>query len=186
MKKKLMTLILIVFTASLIIGMSGCSTSSSGTSSSGSNNTAENNNNREFAYDFSWRDEYGNTVKLSEQKGKVVLIDFWATWCGPCKMTIPIIEKLYEDYKGKDLIIIGINLDQGVEASAISDFMKENGMKYLVVTDPNGSVSGKYGVTSIPRFFFIDKNGRIANMVIGYKDNMYDTFSKQIESLLEE
>lgn len=185
MKKKLMTFILIILSASLIIGMSGCSTNSQGTSTPGSNNTAGNSN-RELAYDFSWRDANGNTVKLSEQKGKVVLIDFWATWCGPCKMTIPIIEKLYEDYMGKDFLIIGINLDQGVEASVISDFVKENGMKYLVVTDPNSSVSSKYGVTSIPRFFFIDKNGRIANMVIGYKDNMYDTFSKQINSLLEE
>lgn len=149
-------------------------------------NNNQNAQSRKPAFDFSWKDASGNTVKLSDQKGKVVILDFWATWCGPCRMTIPILERIHEEFKDKGVVILGINLDQGVEASVIKDFIRQNGMQYMVVADQNGAVSSKYGVTSIPRFFFIDKNTNIAKTVIGYDEKMYETFTEQINKLLEE
>jgi len=166
----------------ILVGFTGCTTSSSN-----SNNTTSNQatSDRQVAPDFSWKDTNGNVVKLSDLKGSVVLLDFWATWCGPCRMTIPHVEAIYEKYQGKNVKVIGINLDQG-DISKVQQFIQQNGMKYLVVTDPNGKVSSLYGVDSIPRFFIIDKNGRIAKMIIGYDPNMEDTISKEIDKLLQE
>lgn len=178
MKKRI--LFILVMLVILPLGFVGCS-------KTGNNESKpEGNAKREAAYIFSWKDTNGNLVKLSDLKGKVVILDFWATWCGPCKMTIPIIEQLHEEYKEQGVVILGINLDRGIDSSEISEFMKENGMTYFVVTDPNGSVSNKYGVTSIPRFFFIDKQGKISKVIIGYDENMYNTFKNEINKLLEE
>lgn len=183
MTRKKIILVLFAITMILVAAFTGCS---SNTGTQQNSQTAGQSSNREQAYDFSWKDTNGNTVRLSELKGKVVLLDFWATWCGPCKMTIPYVEQLYEDYENKGVEVIGVNLDQGVEESTIIEFVKEKGMKYLVIRDASGNVSSKYGVTSIPRFFFIDKQGRIANVVIGYKDDMYQAFSEELDKLLEE
>ncbi|MGB9769086.1 MULTISPECIES: TlpA family protein disulfide reductase [Caldisericum] len=182
MKKIIVFIAVILLVAGLL---TGCSQTSTNNTANTNNTTAQTGNDRETAPDFSWKDNNGNVVKLSDLKGKVVLLDFWATWCGPCRMTIPHVEAIYEKYKDKGVVVIGINLDQG-DLSKVQQFIKEQGMKYLVVTDPNSQVAGLYGVNSIPRFFIIDKNGKIAKMIIGYDPNMEDVLSKEIDSLLKE
>ncbi|MGC9099742.1 MAG: TlpA family protein disulfide reductase [Caldisericum sp.] len=182
MKKIIVFIAVILLVAGLL---TGCSQTSTNNTANTNNTTAQTGNDRETAPDFSWKDNNGNVVKLSDLKGKVVLLDFWATWCGPCRMTIPHVEAIYEKYKDKGVVVIGINLDQG-DLSKVQQFIKEQGMKYLVVTDPNSQVAGLYGVNSIPRFFIIDKNGKIAKTIIGYDPNMEDVLSKEIDSLLKE
>ncbi|MFU2157836.1 peroxiredoxin family protein [Caldisericum sp. AR60] len=182
MKKIIVFIAVILLVAGLL---TGCSQTSTNNTANANNTTAQTGNDRETAPDFSWKDNNGNVVKLSDLKGKVVLLDFWATWCGPCRMTIPHVEAIYEKYKDKGVVVIGINLDQD-DLSKVQQFIKEQGMKYLVVADPNSKVAGLYGVNSIPRFFIIDKNGKIAKMIIGYDPNMEDVLSKEIDSLLKE
>ena len=175
--KKILTVLLAL---SLIAGLlTGCATTKP------SPGPQSGNSERETAPDFSYIDKSGSTVKLSDLRGKVVLIDFWATWCGPCRMTIPHVEAIYEKYKDKGVVVIGINLDEG-DVKNVQQFIQAQGMNYLVVRDPNSQVAGLYGVNSIPRFFLIDKNGRIAKMFVGYDPNMEDVLSKEIDALLKE
>jgi len=177
--KKITFLLVLVILLIMIFVFSGCS-----------NNTTNNQNttnpeNRAPAPDFSWNDGNGNTVHLTDLKGKVVLLDFWATWCGPCKMTIPHIEAIYEKYKDKDVVVLGINLDTG-DMENVKSFIDQYGMKYLVITDPKSAVAGKYMVNSIPTFFIIDKEGNIAKTIIGFDPNIEDIISKEIDTLLKE
>ena len=100
------------------------------------------------ASDFKLQDLEGKTVKLSEFKGKPVLLDFWATWCPPCRASIPGIEKLHKSYGGKGLVVLGISLDQGGWDS-VKDFVTESGITYTVLKGTD-DVATKYNVRTIP------------------------------------
>lgn len=182
MKKIIIVVFILVF-VSLVF--TGCTTTQSNNPTNNQNTNNTTNSTREIAPDFSWKDANGKVVKLSDLKGKVVLIDFWATWCGPCRMTIPHVEAIYEKYKGKGVEVLGVNLDQG-NIEKVQQFIKDYGMKYLIIADPNSKVGSLYGVNSIPRFFIVDKNGRIAKVIVGYQDNLGDVISKEIDALLKE
>jgi len=196
MRKKILIIILVLLLAvPIFVGCSNSSTTNNGNNTNATSNTNSGTNksntnntesNRQVAPDFSWQNAQGKIVHLSDLKGKVVLIDFWATWCGPCRMTIPHVEAIYNKFKDKGVVVIGVNLDNQASRQKVEQFIKEKGITYLVIGDPNGAVASQYGATSIPRFFFIDKHGRIAKMVVGYDPNMEQTFSKEIESLLKE
>jgi cytochrome c biogenesis protein CcmG/thiol:disulfide interchange protein DsbE len=183
MKKKVLILIVILLLAVPIFA--GCGTSQP-SSNGNSSNTSETNSDRQKAPDFSWQTQDGKVMHLSDLKGKAVLLDFWATWCGPCRMTIPHVESLYNKYKNKGVVVIGVNLDKASSRNAVSEFTKKEGITYLVISDASGTVASQYGATSIPRFFFVDKHGNIAKMIVGYDPNMEETFSKEIDSLLAE
>lgn len=186
MKKKIFViLVIMLLSSSIFAGCSNNPSSPSSTNPPSSSSTVDTS--RAVAPDFSWKDSNGNVIKLSELKGKVVLIDFWATWCGPCKMTIPHVEALYERYKdNKDVLVLGISVDDPSTAGSVPSFIKQNGMQYLVVSDSNSSVSGLYGVSTIPRFLIIDKNGRIAKSINGYDPNMEEVIGGEIDKLLKE
>ena len=194
MRKKILVIILVLLlVVPIFVGCSNSSTTNSGNNTSSNTNSGTNTNNtnnaesnRQIAPDFSWQDANGKIVHLSDLKGKVVLIDFWATWCGPCRMTIPHVEAIYNKFKDKGVVVIGVNLDNQASRQKVEQFIKEKGITYLVIGDPNGAVASQYGATSIPRFFFIDKHGRIAKMVVGYDPNMEQVFTQEIESLLKE
>ncbi len=194
MRKKILVIILaLLLIVPIFVGCSNSSTNnntgSNASATSGtnnSNNTSNAESKRQIAPDFSWQNADGKIVHLSDLRGKVVLIDFWATWCGPCRMTIPHVEAIYNKFKDKGVVVIGVNLDNKANRQKVEQFIKEKGITYLVISDPNGAVASQYGATSIPRFFFIDKHGRIAKMVVGYNPNMEKTFSEEIEALLKE
>jgi len=141
---------------------------------------------KSLAPDFSWKDNNDEVIKLSDLKGKVVILDFWATWCGPCRETIPHIEAIYEKYKDKGVEVIGINMDESSKINAVVEFIKTNGMKYQVISDAKGNVASQYGVTSIPRFFIIDKKGNIDKMFIGYDPDMEIKIGNEVDELLKE
>ncbi len=141
---------------------------------------------REVAPDFSWQTLDGEIVHLSGLKGKVVFLDFWATWCGPCRSTIPHVESIYNEYKDKDVVVIGVNMDVSSKRQAVEEFIKENGMTYFVISDANGNVASLYGVTSIPRFFLVDKDGNIASTKIGNIPDLEELITSEIDKLLEE
>lgn len=123
------------------------------------------------APDFTLVDQFGNSHTLSEYKGKTVFLNFWATWCGPCRMEMPYIQKVYEEYgsNGGDVIILGVANPKTEEYPNNSDvlqeevehFLSENGYTYPVVMDLDGSIFAAYGIQAFPTTFMIDKNGNV-------------------------
>ena len=123
-------------------------------------------NERKAAPEFALKDADGKTVKLSDYKGKVVLLNFWATWCGPCKIEIPWFIEFQKTYKDKGFTVIGVALDdEGWEA--VKPYISDKQVNYPVVTG-DSVVEQKYGgIDALPTTFLIDKEGRIANTHVG-------------------
>jgi thiol-disulfide isomerase/thioredoxin len=105
-------------------------------------------------------------LKLSDLKGKVVLLNFWATWCPPCREEIPSMMKLNSAMVGKPFQMVAISIDEG-GLPAIEAFFKESGFNLPTYTDPDGKAARTYGVTGVPETFVIDKNGILVKKVIG-------------------
>lgn len=136
------------------------------------------------APDFTLTDLRGTKVTLSELRGKVVLVEFWATWCPPCKDAVPEMNKVYEKYKDKNVQVLAISVDQGGDvASKLNSFVKEHRVDYPVLIDDK-KVNVSYGVGNIPVAFIIDKEGKVAKKHIGFMDELSEKVSKDIEALL--
>ena len=132
---------------------------------------------------FTLRDLNGKQVSLSDFKGKVVVLDFWATWCPPCVIEIPHFIELYEQYKDRGFAMVGISLDrQGV--SVVKSFARKYQINYpILMTD--GRVDRAYGgITGIPTTFVIDSAGNIRQKYVGYRDKA--VFEADIKALLAE
>jgi thiol-disulfide isomerase/thioredoxin len=151
----------------------------------GDKGTTEESSQREAAMakapDFSLPDLEGNTVKFSDFKGKVVLVDFWATWCGPCKMEIPHLVALHREYKDRGFEVIGIALDNG-GAGVVEPFARKNAISYSVVIGNREVATAFGGLTAIPTAFLIDRSGNIVQKYVGYTDKA--VFEEQIKQLL--
>jgi cytochrome c biogenesis protein CcmG/thiol:disulfide interchange protein DsbE len=132
------------------------------------------------APNFTLMDADGKSVKLSDYKGKVVLLDFWATWCGPCKIEIPWFIEFQRKYKDRGFTVLGVSMDEGWPI--VKEFAQEFKMNYPVVlgNDEVGQAFG--GVEVLPTTFIIDKQGRIVNTHMGLVSK--DEMEKQIEDLL--
>ncbi len=124
----------------------------------------------QVAPDFTLTDvSTGKSFKLSDQRGKVVLIDFWATWCGPCRMAIPHLIELQREYRHKGLQVVGVSLDQQGPA-VVKPFYQQWKMNYAVVVDETGTVARDYGgIRSIPTALLLDKQGRVLTGFVGYR-----------------
>jgi thiol-disulfide isomerase/thioredoxin len=105
-------------------------------------------------------------LKLSDLKGKVVLLNFWATWCPPCRDEMPSMMKLNSAMAGKPFQLVAVSIDEG-GVPEIEAFFKESGFNFPAYTDPEGKATETYGVTGVPESFIIDKNGMLVKKVIG-------------------
>lgn len=133
---------------------------------------------------FVLADLNNNKVSLDTYKGKVVMLEFFASWCPPCQMSAPDVKSIYEKYRGRGLVVLAVSLDGGTEAkAAVSSFVKEFGLTYPALMD-DGKTSKQYGVISIPTSFIIDRKGKIRNKHIGLIPDFSNTLSKEIEALL--
>ncbi|OUO29763.1 cytochrome C biogenesis protein [Lachnoclostridium sp. An298] len=124
--------------------------------------------------DFELTDQFGNTHTLADYEGKVIFLNFWATWCGPCRNEMPDIQKLYEEYsaQGEDaeVVILGVagpGIGQEGSADEIASFMEENGYTYTVLMDESGEMFSQYGISAFPTTFMIDKDGNVYGYVPG-------------------
>ncbi len=119
-------------------------------------------------------------------KGKVVLLDFWATWCAPCRAAIPHIVTLYETYKDQGLEIIGVSMDQGGLPDVI-DFVKRNHIPYPIALGTNNSITKDLGnITSLPTIILLNKKSSIEFKVVGYNAEIGKKMEKTIKKLLAE
>ena len=124
------------------------------------------------APDFTLTDQYGETHTLSDYQGQTVFLNFWATWCGPCKMEMPDIQALYEDWdeNAGDLVVLGVagpGIGQEGSAEDIAAFLEENGYTYPVVMDDTGALFYQYGISAYPTTFMIDTEGNVFGYVQG-------------------
>lgn len=103
----------------------------------------------------------GKAIRLSEFAGKVVVLDFWASWCGPCKKQMPILDRVAQDYADADVTFLGISTD--TEPDAAIEFLKANPVSYASVLDRTGEVSRDFGVTGLPTLVIIDAEGKVAH-----------------------
>ena len=139
------------------------------------------NRDRKPAANFSLKDANGALVGLADYKGKVVLLNFWATWCGPCKIEIPWFIEFNKTYKDRGFAVLGVSLDDDGWKS-VKPYIAEKKIDYTVVVG-NDQVSKSYGdVESLPTTFIIDRDGRIAFVHMGLAGK--DTYEKEIRSLL--
>lgn len=131
-------------------------------------------------FDFVLKDQNNQPVKLADYKGKVVIVNFWATWCGPCKVEIPDFVKLYAEYKDKGLVIVGISVDDSPEQ--LQAFMREYNMNYPVV-QMRPEVEDAWGpFYGYPTSFIVSRDGSICTKHIGPAS--HDQFESEIKSLL--
>jgi len=128
------------------------------------------------------KDVDGEPVKSSDFTGKVVVLDFWATWCGPCRMEIPGFIELQKQYADRGLVVVGVSLDQG-GAAVVKPFMEKTGINYPIVLGDEAIVSAFGGVEGIPTTFIIDRNGRIVAKHVGYTAKA--EFEAEIKPLLK-
>lgn len=133
------------------------------------------------APDFVLLDIDGSERTLSDFSGKVVILDFWATWCPPCRAEIPHFVELYDTHKDEGLEIIGVSLDRNAER-VVEAFAEENRINYTLLVGDNDVTDLYGGIMSIPTTFIIDRDGRITERFVGYRGK--EVFEEAIKELL--
>jgi peroxiredoxin len=138
------------------------------------------------APDFNLKDVNGKDVSLSQFRDRIVVLDFWATWCPPCRMSIPELARLQKEFQGQGLVIIGISLDDPMQASDLflKAFMQKYDMHYTVLRFDMKVMKDYFGseTPAIPTVFLIDRQGKIRNKIVGYRSGI---LKKSIEALLQ-
>lgn len=136
----------------------------------------------DLAPDFELTTLEGKKVKLSDYKGKKVILNFWATWCPPCRAEMPDMEEFYSTYKDKDIVILGVNLTKSEqEESVVREFIKSYGITYPIPLDVESSVAETYQVSAIPTSYFIDTKGVIREKIVGPMD--FDMMKSILDSI---
>ncbi len=107
----------------------------------------------------------GQTRKLSNYRGKVVLVNLWATWCPPCIEELPVLSRIASDYADRGLVVLGIAGDE--DTQLVRDFVARSPVKFEVLLDTRGVIGTQYGITGYPETFFVDRQGRLRNKIIG-------------------
>ena len=137
---------------------------------------------RKQAPEFALKDSNGTTVHLSDYKGKVVLLNFWATWCGPCKVEIPWFIEFEQNYKDRGFAVLGVSMDDD-GWDAVKPYLQQRKVNYRVVLG-NDQVAQNYGgIDSLPTTFVIDRDGRIASTHVGLVSRR--DYDAEVQQLLE-
>ncbi len=135
------------------------------------------------ASEFAMRDMAGSYVSITAMRGKVIVLNFWATWCPPCKVEMPGLEQLYHDYRAGGLEVIGLSTDSS--EAGIREFLSKTPVNFPILHDRSGRVTKLYGVNSLPTTFLIDRSGTVVELFIGEQDWTSPHMRDRIESLLK-
>jgi peroxiredoxin len=118
------------------------------------------------APDFTFPDLNGKEVSLADHRGKVVLVNVWATWCPPCRQEMPSMQRLYEKFKGENFEILAVSIDSEGR-KAVAPFMRKMNLTFTALLDPGETIRPLYGITGVPESFIIDKQGIVVEKIIG-------------------
>jgi peroxiredoxin len=136
------------------------------------------------APDFTLKSVAGANLRLAEQRGNVVMVNFWATWCGPCRQEMPHLNRIYDKYKSSGFTLLGVNIDD--DPRAARELATKLGVKFPVLLDTDKKVSKAYDMSAMPATLLIDRDGRIRHIHRGYRDGVEATYEEQVRRLLKE
>ncbi len=136
------------------------------------------------AANFTLKDADGNNVRLSEYRGQVVLINFWASWCGPCRQEFPLLDELHQKYQPMGFTVFGVNVEQ--ERELADKVLREIPVTFPILFDDQNEVSEEYDVDAMPATVLVDRSGEIRFMHRGYKPGYEDLYEKQVRALIRE
>lgn len=137
-----------------------------------------------LAPDFTLKSSAGENLKLSEFRGEVVLINFWASWCGPCRQEMPLLSELHEQYRDLGFTVLGVNVEQDTRKAR--DLLEETPVSFPVLFDTNSTVSRNYDVAAMPSTVLIDRDGRVRYQHKGYKPGYEALYQQQVRELIRE
>jgi peroxiredoxin len=135
------------------------------------------------APDFTLRTMGGPNMRLAEQRGRVVMINFWATWCGPCRQEMPELSKIYNKYRGSGFVLMGVNVDDDVRNA--TEVANKLAVSFPVLLDTDKAVSKLYDLSTMPSTVLIDRDGKVRYLHRGYLAGYEDTYDKQVRELLK-
>ena len=136
------------------------------------------------APDFVLKSSAGNNLRLSEYRGDVVMINFWATWCGPCRQEMPLLDDLYSRYERVGFTLLGVNIDD--DSRRAMKMIEELGVNFPVLFDDGKDVSKLYAVEAMPVTVLVDREGTVRHVHHGYKPGYEEKYLTEIRSLLRE
>jgi peroxiredoxin len=136
------------------------------------------------APDFTLRQLDGPNLRLGEQRGRVVMVNFWASWCGPCRIEMPHLSRLYDKYRGTGFVLLGVNIDD--DPGAAKAVAGKLGLKFPVLLDTDKRVVATYDLNAMPATVFIDRDGRVRYLHRGYREGVEATYEQQLRDLLKE
>ncbi|NOY66725.1 MAG: TlpA family protein disulfide reductase [Gammaproteobacteria bacterium] len=136
------------------------------------------------AADFTLKSLSGKNIKLSEYRGDVVMVNFWASWCGPCRQEMPALEQLYKKYKDLGFVILGVNLDE--DSSKAAALLKKIPVSFPILYDSTNKVAKLYDVKAMPTTYLIDRNGKLRYLHKAYKPGYEIKYAKEIKTLIRE
>lgn len=139
---------------------------------------------KEAAPDFTLEDAQGRAVTLSELRGQVVMINFWASWCGPCRQEMPLLEQIHQRYEPLGFKLIGVNVEENPADGQA--FLKERPVSFPVLYDPENGLSKLFDVVAMPSTVLIDRQGNIRYLHHGYKPGYENDYQDQIRALARE
>ena len=136
------------------------------------------------APDFTLKSSSGKNLKLSEHRGDVVLINFWASWCGPCRQEMPLLSELHDKYKALGFTVLGVNVEQ--DSGDAKKLLEDMPVSFPVLFDNDSTVSKQYDVVAMPSTVLVDRNGRMRYLHKGYKPGEEEIYLEMVRSLIRE
>jgi peroxiredoxin len=136
------------------------------------------------APDFTLKSRSGENVKLSELRGQVVLINFWASWCGPCRQEMPLLDQIYQQYGALGFTLLGVNVEQ--DTADAERMLKDTPVTFPILFDAENRVSRLYDVTAMPSTVLVDRDGKVRFVHRGYQPGHEDEYQAQIRALVRE
>ncbi len=136
------------------------------------------------APDFTLKSMTGENVKLSELRGNVVMLNFWASWCGPCRQEMPLLNDFYNKYKKLGFVLLGVNVEE--DSSKAANYLREVPVDFPILYDNTNSVSKMYDVDAMPSTVLIDRNGNVRFLHRGYKPGDEKQYKKLMKVLMRE
>lgn len=136
------------------------------------------------APDFTLKSQTGGNLKLSELRGQVVLINFWASWCGPCRQEMPALDELYQHYRSLDFTVIGINVEENSDNA--KSLLKDIHVTFPVLFDNNNAVSKLYSIKGMPSTILVDRDGNMRYLHMGYQPGFETEYQNQVRTLIRE